>query len=62
MLGFLPGFAYMGEVDEKIAMPRKPQPVTLQQAVWVLPENKPVFIHWHHPGLADHRKNTVEII
>lgn len=27
MLGFLPGFAYMGELDEKIAMPRKPQPV-----------------------------------
>ncbi|MBK7561275.1 MAG: 5-oxoprolinase subunit PxpB [Chitinophagaceae bacterium] len=27
MLGFLPGFAYMGEVDESIAMPRKPQPV-----------------------------------
>jgi inhibitor of KinA len=26
MLGFLPGFSYMGEVDEKIAMPRKPQP------------------------------------
>lgn len=26
MIGFLPGFAYMGEVDEKIAMPRKPQP------------------------------------
>lgn len=26
MLGFLPGFAYMGEVDEKIVMPRKPQP------------------------------------
>ena len=26
MLGFLPGFAYMGEVDEKVAMPRKPQP------------------------------------
>lgn len=26
MLGFLPGFAYMGEVDERIAMPRKPQP------------------------------------
>ena len=26
MLGFLPGFAYMGEVDEKIIMPRKPQP------------------------------------
>lgn len=26
MLGFLPGFAYMGEVDEKIEMPRKLQP------------------------------------
>jgi len=26
MLGFLPGFAYMGEVEEEIAMPRKPQP------------------------------------
>lgn len=29
MLGFLPGFAYMGEVDEKIAMPRKTQPVNI---------------------------------
>ena len=29
MLGFLPGFAYMGEVDEKIAIPRKPQPVNI---------------------------------
>ena len=26
MLGFLPGFAYLGELDEKISMPRKPQP------------------------------------
>ena len=26
MLGFLPGFPYMGEVDEKIAMPRKSEP------------------------------------
>jgi inhibitor of KinA len=26
MMGFLPGFAYMGEVDEKISVPRKPQP------------------------------------
>jgi inhibitor of KinA len=26
MLGFLPGFAYMGEVNEKIVMNRKPQP------------------------------------
>ena len=29
MLGFLPGFPYMGELDEKIAMSRKPQPVTV---------------------------------
>jgi inhibitor of KinA len=29
MLGFLPGFAYMGEVDEKIAAPRKKSPRTL---------------------------------
>jgi len=26
MVGFLPGFAYMGEVDERLAVPRKPQP------------------------------------
>lgn len=26
MLGFLPGFAYMGEVDEKVAAPRKNSP------------------------------------
>ena len=26
MLGFLPAFAYMGEVDEKIAAPRRPTP------------------------------------
>jgi inhibitor of KinA len=29
MLGFLPGFAYMGEVEETIAVPRKPQPVNI---------------------------------
>lgn len=28
MLGFLPGFAYMGEVDERIATPRKDSPRT----------------------------------
>lgn len=26
MIGFLPGFAYMGPVDERIALPRKPIP------------------------------------
>jgi inhibitor of KinA len=28
MIGFLPGFAYMGEVDERIAIPRKSTPRT----------------------------------
>ena len=27
MLGFLPGFAYLGQVADKLAMPRKPRPV-----------------------------------
>lgn len=31
MLGFLPGFAYMGEVDEKISISRKPQPVNIAE-------------------------------
>jgi inhibitor of KinA len=26
LVGFLPGFAYMGELPEKLAMPRRPQP------------------------------------
>lgn len=30
MLGFLPGFAYMGEVDEKLIISRKPQPVNIE--------------------------------
>jgi inhibitor of KinA len=29
MLGFLPGFAYMGEVDERIAVSRKLQPTSI---------------------------------
>ena len=32
MIGFLPGFAYMGEVDERIAFPRKAQPRTIVEA------------------------------
>ena len=31
MLGFLPGFPYMGEVDERIAIPRKAQPVKIKE-------------------------------
>jgi inhibitor of KinA len=29
MIGFLPGFTYMAEVDERLMIPRKPQPVTV---------------------------------
>jgi inhibitor of KinA len=29
MIGFLPGFSYMGEVNEKIALPRKQQPTAV---------------------------------
>jgi inhibitor of KinA len=29
MIGFLPGFSYMAEVDERLVIPRKPQPVTV---------------------------------
>jgi inhibitor of KinA len=32
MIGFLPGFAYMGEVDERIAISRKAQPRTVVEA------------------------------
>ena len=32
LVGFLPGFAYMGNVDEKIATPRKSKPRTLVPA------------------------------
>lgn len=30
MLGFLPGFAYMGQVDDRIECPRKAQPVLVE--------------------------------
>ena len=29
MLGFLPGFAYLGQVDEQISIPRKPAPASV---------------------------------
>ena len=35
MIGFLPGFAYMGEVDEKIIIPRKSQPRPVVEAGYV---------------------------
>lgn len=35
MIGFLPGFAYMGDVDEAIAVPRKSKPRTRIEAGFV---------------------------
>jgi len=32
MIGFLPGFAYMGKVDKSISMPRKSKPAVLVKA------------------------------
>jgi inhibitor of KinA len=29
MIGFLPGFSYLGKIDERLVIPRKPQPVTV---------------------------------
>lgn len=49
MLGFLPGFPYMGTVNEKIAIPRKKQPVNVKggavgiagQQTGIYPVNSP---------------------
>lgn len=30
MLGFLPGFCYLGKLDERLVMPRKPTPVSVR--------------------------------
>lgn len=49
MLGFLPGFAYMGEVAPDIAMPRHAQPRRgCRPDRSALPANKPAFTRWHH--------------
>ena len=43
MMGFLPGFAYMGEVDERIQVPRKRNRNLYSPAAWVLRTGKRVF-------------------
>ena len=49
MLGFLPGFPYMGSVDERIQHPRKKIPRNKYlRAVLVLQEPKQVFIRFNH--------------
>ncbi len=50
MLGFLPGFAYMGQLDEKIEMPRKPQPEnTLPGSVGIAGRQTGIY-SLHSPG------------
>jgi inhibitor of KinA len=58
MLGFLPGFPYMGLVDERIAMPRKPKPVPTKRGAvgiagrqtGIYPANSPGG--WHIVGFT----------
>jgi inhibitor of KinA len=50
MLGFLPGFAYMGQVDERIEMPRKPKPQhTLAGSVGIAGRQTGIY-PLHSPG------------
>ncbi|MEI9908697.1 MAG: carboxyltransferase domain-containing protein [Bacteroidota bacterium] len=63
MLGFLPGFSYMGEVDDKIAMPRKTQPVNVAAGQpWHCGKTNRYLPAGITGWLADNWKNTPEII
>jgi inhibitor of KinA len=50
MMGFLPGFAYMGEVNEKIIMPRKPQPVNIETGSVGIAGKQTGIYPLHSPG------------
>ena len=45
IIGFLPGFAYLGKVDERISMPRKtnPRPLVYQGSVGIAGEQTGVY-------------------
>ena len=52
MIGFAPGFPFMGGLSERIATPRKETP-RLAIVPWIRresQENKLAFIHWKRPG------------
>jgi inhibitor of KinA len=51
MLGFLPGFAYMGEVDERIAAPRKTAPrLKFRKEASGLPDRQTGIYSLESPG------------
>jgi inhibitor of KinA len=50
MLGFLPGFSYMGEVDERIAMPRKLQPHPVEAGAVGIAGRQTGIYPLHSPG------------
>lgn len=50
MLGFMPGFSYMGEVDEKITMPRKATPVMVEPGSVGIAGRQTGIYPFHSPG------------
>lgn len=50
MLGFLPGFAYMGEVDPSISVPRKPKPVPAKQGAVGIAGRQTGIYPFNSPG------------
>ncbi len=50
MLGFLPGFAYMGKLDEKLQLPRKNQPSSIQAGAVAIAGNQTGIYPLNSPG------------
>jgi inhibitor of KinA len=50
MLGFLPGFAYMGSVEEKIRLPRKSKPVPVAAGSVGIADRQTGVYPLHSPG------------
>jgi inhibitor of KinA len=50
MLGFMPGFPYMGTVNEKIAIPRKKQPVNVMTGAVGIAGRQTGIYPVHSPG------------
>lgn len=50
MIGFLPGFAYMGEVDNRIALPRKPKPVPTREGAVGIAGRQTGIYPFNSPG------------
>ncbi len=50
MLGFLPGFAYMGKLKEKLELPRKNQPSAIQAGAVAIAGNQTGIYPLNSPG------------